>query len=461
MKKFTKILICLMLFVVGFGFVGCDNRTTKEKNFVYPSRNDQVLGNGGLAVKKGNYIYFVNGFQSVDDIKNKKASYTVGSLLLMKLGENGEVVTDEDGLLKDEYYITMSSALCGYEVTNLYVFGDYLYFVTPSLENESGDKTWAKQRVIFNRIKLDKTGKVETVYESGVKYDQLEYEFYEENGSLYILAWEKGDSYYNNNGKNALMRINATNKSSSKIANNVSSVVFSENADEIFFVKDDVDNSKYYLKQYDIASDDVTDFTNFDKTFTVKFVAGGNVYITQAHDYGSSTDILVSNIEDKFEFELVYAYEGSQEFMMTPDGRAIVTAKDKVISLIRKDEEVVTIVDEESTSISIVGFTNGCVVYYDTKDDNSTIKYVSYDNKLTDRTAEIVTLATVDAFEEDFAYFDVSKDDSYIYFYQMEGSHYYLNRLKVKNNLDETEEMIGIYWEDDFPEIEKEEEEEE
>ena len=125
MKRFTKILICLMLFVVGFAFVACDNRTTKEKNFVYPSRNDQVIGNGGLAVKKGNYLYFVNGFRSVDDISNKKASYTVGSLLLMKLGENGEVVTDEDGLLKDEYYITMSSALCGYEATNLFIFGDY------------------------------------------------------------------------------------------------------------------------------------------------------------------------------------------------------------------------------------------------------------------------------------------------------------------------------------------------
>ena len=180
-----------MLCVVSFGLVACDNRTSKEKNFDYPSKNADVVGNGGLAVQKGNYIYFVNGFQSVDDIKKKDASYTVGSLLLMKLGENGEVVTDEDGLLKDEYYITMSSALCGYEVTNLYVFGDYLYFVTPCLENESGDKTWAKERVIFNRIKLDKAGKVEQVYETGVKYDQLEYEFYESNNNLYILAWEK------------------------------------------------------------------------------------------------------------------------------------------------------------------------------------------------------------------------------------------------------------------------------
>ena len=45
-----------------------------KKNFVYPSLNDQVVGNGGLAVKKGNYLYFVNGFQSIDDISNKTIS---------------------------------------------------------------------------------------------------------------------------------------------------------------------------------------------------------------------------------------------------------------------------------------------------------------------------------------------------------------------------------------------------
>lgn len=461
MKKFTKLLICFMLCVVSFGLVACDNRTTKEKNFVYPSKNADVVGNGGLAVRKGNYIYFANGYQSVSSIKSKNANYTVGSLLLMKLDENGNVVTDDKGLLKDEYYITMSSALCGYEVTNLYVFGDYLYFVTPSKENESGDKTWAKERVVFNRIKLDKTGKVETIYESGVKFDQLQYEFYESNGNLYILAWEKGDSYYSSNGNNALIRINATSKSSKKIANNVSSVVFSENADEIFYVKDDSDNSRYYLKQYNIASDVVADYASFEKSITVKFVAGGNVFITKAHDFGSSTDFEVSTISTKSGFEFVYAYESDESFQITPDGSSIVFAKDNVITFIRKGEDVVSITDEDATAISIVGFTNGSVVYYDTKDDNSTIKVVSYYNFLNDGVVEIDELTSVTAFEADFAYFDVSADDAYMYFYKKEGDNYYLNRLKVNNNLDEKEEMIGVYEDDDAPVVEEETEEEE
>ena len=67
MKKLTKILICLMLCVFSIGFVACDKRTEREKNFTYPAAADPIVGNGGMAVKKGNYLYFVNGYQSISN----------------------------------------------------------------------------------------------------------------------------------------------------------------------------------------------------------------------------------------------------------------------------------------------------------------------------------------------------------------------------------------------------------
>ena len=252
-----------MLCVFGFGLVACgDPRTDEEKNFTYPSSGDTVYGNGGLAVKKGNYVYFVNGYQSIDDITNKKDTYTVGALMLMKLGSNGEVVTNDDGILKDEYFITMNNKLCGYEATNLFIHGSYLYFVSPCLENESGDEVWAKERVVFNRIKLDKSSEVEEVYSSGVKYGNIEYEYYEANGKLYILVLEKGESYYANNGTDALIRVDATSKSSSKIENNVSSIAFAKNSNEIFFAKHSNEDEHYYLKKYDIASNNASEYTH-------------------------------------------------------------------------------------------------------------------------------------------------------------------------------------------------------
>ena len=460
MKKFTKLLICFMLCIVSFGLVACDNRTEKEKNFTYPSSADVISSNGGLAVQKGNYVYFVNGYKSVKDITSKKDSYTVGALMLMKLGDNGEVVTDDNGILKDEYYISMSNALCGYEATNLYIHGEYLYFVSPCLENESGDKTWAKERVVFNRIKLDKTSKVEEVYSTGVKYDQLEYEYYEENGNLYVLAWEKGDSYYNSNGNNSLIKINATDKTSVKVANKVSSVVFAENSDEIFFVQDDSENSRYYLKQYNIVSNEVTNYSSEEKTFTAKFVANGKVYITMAHSVGSSTDIKVSTIANKSGFEMLHAYEGSADLSITPDGTAVVLVEENVITLVDNNKKVITINDaDDVTAIDIIGYINGCIVYYDTTEENSNIKMVSYYNHINGGDTEIKTLATMDTFEEDYAYFDLSDDNAYMYFYKMEGSNYYLNRIKINNNLGETEEMFGVYLTENAPVVEETEEE--
>ncbi len=445
-----------MLCVFGFGLVACgDPRNEEEKNFTYPSGSDIVYGNGGLAVKKGNYVYFVNGYKSIDDATNKKEKYTVGSLMLMKLGADGEVVTTDDGLINDDYFIKMSSSLCGYQATNLFIHGDYLYFVSPCLENESGDKVWAKERVVFNRIKLDKSSKVEEVYRSGVKYDQLKYEYYQENGKLFILVWEKGESYYSNKGNNALVRVNATNKSSKKISNDVQSVVFSENSDEIFFSKHSNDDDYYYLKQYDIAEDEVEDYYSFEKTFEVKAVSNGKVFITMSHEFGSTTDLKVSNIENHTGFALLYAYSDSLNLSFANDG-TVVAVKDNVISLIKSVNVVETIVDEEATSINIIGFANGCVFYYD---NVSNIKCFSYSNVLDGNDAEIATLTTIDAVESDCAYFDLDEDESMMYFYKKVGENYYLHRIRINNNLGEAEEMFGVYLEEDAPEVEEEIEE--
>ena len=62
MKKFTKILICLFLCVMSVCLVACNSGSDKDKNFNYPPASGAVSGNGGLAVRKGNCLYFVNGY---------------------------------------------------------------------------------------------------------------------------------------------------------------------------------------------------------------------------------------------------------------------------------------------------------------------------------------------------------------------------------------------------------------
>ncbi len=450
MKKWTKILICLMLCVFGFGFVACDKRTEEEKNFTYPSEYDETFGNGGLAVRKDRYVYFVNGYKSVEDATDKKAKYNVGSILLMKLDEHNRVVTNTEGLLKDEYFITMSNKLCGYEATNLRIFGNYLYFTTPCLENESGDEVWAKERVVFNRIKLDKTGEVEEVYSSDVKYDNLEYEYYEVGGNLFILAYEKGESYYGDNGTDCLIRVNASGKSDSVIKTGVKDVVFSQNSDEIFYLTNE--SEKFQVVKYDIGDNKSSNYKQFDKTVDLRFVIDGQIYLTQSHSVGSSTDILVSNIASESEFSYVYAYTDTLTLMGTFDRTGIIAVNGKKISLISGVNTIRDLVEEtEADSIKVVGFNNGCVVYLATKDDNMNLKMISY----SDENPQAMTLTTFAKIDDEHAKFDTN-EDNYLFFLKKVGENYYLHRMNI---FDEKEEMFGVYEGNDAPEIVEEEEE--
>ena len=461
MKKITKILICLMLCVFGFGLVACtDPRTEKEKNFTYPASKDYVYGNGGLAVRKGNYVYFVNGYNSIDNAK-KKGKYTVGALMLMKLDEDGQVVTNEDGLVDDDYFISMSKKLCGYEATNLFISGEYLYFATPCLENESGDKVWAKERVTLNRIKLDKSSEVEEVYASGVKVENFQYKYYEVNKKLYILAWEKGEGYYVKKRTDALIRVDVSTKTSKKVAENVQDVVFAENYDEIFFTKHKNSDEYYYLNQYDIAQNDVTEYFTDEQTFDIIDVKAGKVFISKSHDLGSSTDIYSSTIGSQPAFVNVYAYSSADSVNITIDGNVILVSKN-VITLVKSLDEVVKITDDSTvTAIKIIDYTNGSILYYDKTDSGSNIKLVSYSDALSGEDYQIQTLTNILSVQDDCAYFDLNEEENMLYFFTIGGkgeSNYYLHRLQVNNNTDSEKEMFGVYASDDIPEKEETEE---
>ena len=452
-----------MLCVFSLGFVACDKRTEEEKNFTYPSKSDVVEGNGGLAVKKGNYIYFVNGYTSITEAGlTSESTFMQGSLMLARLDANGNLIKNENGSIADEHFITISNALCGYEVTDLFVFGDYLYFVSPCNETESGGKVWAKERVVFNRIKLDKTSKVEEVYRSSVKLENLEYKYYVSNGNLSIMCWEKGTGYYENYGSNALVRVDATAKSYSVVATDVVEVEFAKDINQIF-VKTQKDGS-YYLKQFNSANNQIEAYNTFNRDFDILAVENGKVFISIAHENDTSkTDIQSSLISTKQSFVTLYAYEGTSYVVeITVDGNVILI-NGNTFSFVKSSTEVVTFTDETASSIKVIDYTNGCILYYATKDGTLKINLVSYSNAIAGSKVQAETLTTINDITEDSHIYtcDFSEDENLLYFFKVSGDDYYLNRIKVNNNFGETEEMIGVYEDGDAPVIEEEEEIEE
>ena len=463
MKKFYRILICLLLCVFSINFVACgDERSPEEKAFTYPSSADSITGNGGLAVQKGNYLYYVNGYKSIlGTDRTQDDVYTHGSLMLMKLNSDGSVVTDENGLLKDDYYITMSNRLCGFEATSLYIAGDYLYFTAASVENTEDvvDPAWAKEFVEFYRIKLDKTSEPERIYQAGVKYSTdsaVDFEYYSSGDNVFILIYEPGKNIVDQAKfedekieedevkENALIRVTG-NGDVNLVANNVDDYILSDNSNEIFYKT--TDDADHILTKYDVVSNASSNYVTKNSTFTVDFVSQGNVYITQ------DGALYASNIATNSAFTCV-SYSLGDKVSYVVDNGVVMLIRDNEFNFLNENLAIIeTIKDNDVTSINVIGCVNGCVVYY--ADDNKTIKSFSYGAESRNQVNAIKALATVEGL--DTSYFDLQED--YVYFYKTaEGkSNKYLHRVKIANNFGETAEMVGVYLEEDAPEIEEDE----
>lgn len=459
MKKFTKIIICLMLCVLSVCLVAC-GQSDKDKNFNYPASSGEVYGNGGIAVKKGNCLYFVNGYQTVDSLTEQNASYVLGSLMIAELDENGNVITDENLVMKNEYINTMTDKLCGFEATNLFIGGEYLYFTSPCQENESEnsskDPVWAKERVEFYRIKLDKSSKPEEIYQSTVSYSNLTFKYYYDGGNTYILIFEKGASK-DSDQSDALIRVNANNKETTVVKSNVLNCVMGDNAEQIFYsVKN---NNLYQLNMYNVLSNTTTGFTSDEKSFDIVDVKNGKVFISDATNYvfNESTTLRMAAISPKSAFSVaVTSIQTYDKYYISEDGNFFIGLQGKkiIVKNLSSNSSLEKVIDENAESITYLGMANGCIFYVD---NNNIVKSFSYYNYAINGTKEIKQLSKIENLNT--TYVDI--DENYIYFYKTVNSNSYLHRLEINATYVEEEtnyQMIGSYLDGDMPTIDKEEE---
>lgn len=146
-----------------------------------PKTEDDVTGNGSLAVQKGNYLYFVNGYTARSDMKegDNKGSFEYSSIYKAKLNENNELEYDEDGNLLN--CSKLVSKVGGFDNTALYIYGDYMYFASPYADKVTNSDY--KQENNFNltdfyKVKLDGSG-LKSVYTTNNDSTSLKFGFYQ------------------------------------------------------------------------------------------------------------------------------------------------------------------------------------------------------------------------------------------------------------------------------------------
>ena len=110
-----------------------------------------VASNGGFAVEKGNYIYFINGVES-NTADNTYGEVEKGALMRitkaqLAAGEYNKAVTVVPSLFVSKNY-----------EAGIFIYGDYVYYATPTTDKNLEGKV-ENSYIDFKRAKLDGTEK--------------------------------------------------------------------------------------------------------------------------------------------------------------------------------------------------------------------------------------------------------------------------------------------------------------
>ena len=185
MKKLICLVIALCLCI--FAFTACSGNFTGVSNY-----GGEVSSNGGFAVQKGDYVYFINGKGYYTD-DNTFGSVVKGALVRAKLADiqNYGTETACEVVVPKLFYTQYDYAKSGF-----YIFGDYVYYTTPSTDK---DKTGTVQNSIvnFTRTKLDGT---DTSVIASVDGLSTPYIYAAEGNDVYLTVYKSetddGNSVY-------------------------------------------------------------------------------------------------------------------------------------------------------------------------------------------------------------------------------------------------------------------------
>lgn len=293
MKKFLTSFAIILLTCVCV-FTGCKAKGLKDN----PETNATVYGNGNVAVVKGDYLYYTNGY--VDDYtsvytdkkQNDWGKVSYGALYRTKL-VNGEIDKDDDGfLVKTEVVVPR---LVGFENGKFVIIGDYIYYSTPRMREDADGKV-RNDYIEFNRVKIDGT-KNEAFYTVSSQISTENWNVYSYDGNVYLVLVEDEQ----------IKSVNVKSKDVTKLGENVTSWAMPnqnilESEDKyIYFTRaieedDSLSDSGNVIVRADISNGKTSVYTiRQNSTKTITGYANNMLYYSLAVS-SDNTDLYCSDI---------------------------------------------------------------------------------------------------------------------------------------------------------------------
>ena len=282
-KHVTKIICAGIAAVVATSIVAASGCSPYNKGvrLKYTHSTVEATSNGGFAVEKDGYIYFINGIET-NDANNDYGTPVKGSIMRISVDalDNGNYNSAET-LVPQIAYSTAS----GYK-TGIFVYGDYIYYGTPST-NRNSDGVIQRDKLEMKRTKLDGT---ESMKDSYVTFPTAayDYRFVEENGVVYLLYVATGETLYDEStGVNNLHSYNTKTGKDTLLAYNVSNYMFDaedKTNPRVYYTMDVYDyngttNTKYGYNQVYTVTADQTERNVYDTDSIIGWDKDSDRYI--------------------------------------------------------------------------------------------------------------------------------------------------------------------------------------
>ena len=145
-KKILLVIVCVLL--AAAMLAGC-NESYKTKAIPTDTSDSTVTSNGGLAVRYGKYLYYINGYAG-NEVDNTFGEVQKGAIARVELDQNGNPLKSTNTVVvsKNVYNTTATSGL--------YISGGYLFYSTPSIDKDSKGEPKIAQMWLM-KTKLDGT----------------------------------------------------------------------------------------------------------------------------------------------------------------------------------------------------------------------------------------------------------------------------------------------------------------
>ena len=235
-RRFTKIICAILAAVVALGILlvaGCsENGHTDTALSGGSIFTGDVKSNGGFAVEKGNYIYFINGVQS-NSANNDYGTPVKGAI--SRIHKDDYAARNYS---KTDIVVPQIAYTTNYQA-GIFIYGDEIYYGTPST-SKNADGAVQYQNLEMQSTKLDRS-RTTAPY---ITFDDASYvyRFVEVEGTVYLIYVATGETLYDETS--GVKNIHSLNTKTGK------NTLLAYNVDEVMFDAEDKTNERIYYTMY-------------------------------------------------------------------------------------------------------------------------------------------------------------------------------------------------------------------